>query len=47
MYQTSLVQQAQSIQELLRKHSHKGSAQSSELVLFDQLVQIDTEELEN
>lgn len=44
MDQMRLVQQAQGIQQLLRKHADESSAQSTELVLFDELVQVDTEQ---
>jgi hypothetical protein len=47
MYKTSLVQQAETIQELLSKDSHKRRAQAPELVLLDQLVQIDAKQFEN
>lgn len=40
-----LVQQTESVQELLCKYPHQGGAQPSELVLFDQLVKIDAEQL--
>ncbi len=46
MYESSFVQQAQPIEKLLRKYSYKCCAQPSELVLFDQLVKIDTQQLE-
>jgi len=39
-----LVQQAQGIQQLLSKHTDKSSAQSTELVLFDELVKVDAEQ---
>ena len=47
MYESRLAQQAQPIEQLLRKNSHQRRAQNSELVLLDQLVQIDTEQLEH
>jgi hypothetical protein len=40
------VQQAQGIQQLLGKYPDKGSAQSTELVLFDQLIKINAEQFE-
>ena len=44
---TSLVQQRQSVQQLLCKHTNQGCAKAPELILFDELVQVDTEEFEN
>ena len=41
------VQQAQPIQELLRKHTDECRTKTPELVLLDQLVKIDTEQLEH
>lgn len=43
MDQMSLVQKAQGIQQLLCKDTDESGAQSSELVLLDQFIQIDTE----
>jgi hypothetical protein len=43
MYEASLVQQAETVQELLSKYSHKRRAQASELILLDQFVEIDAE----
>jgi hypothetical protein len=43
MYQSSLVQQTQPIQKLLRKDSDECRAQASELILFDQFVQVDAQ----
>lgn len=45
--QSRLAQQAQAVQELLSKDAHKSGAQTSELVLFDQLVKVDREQLED
>ena len=42
-----LTKQTQPTQQLLRKHSDQRSAQSSELVLLDQLVQINAQQLEH
>jgi hypothetical protein len=44
--QTSLAKQTQAAQQLLGKDSHKSGAQSSELVLLDELVQVDRQQLE-
>ena len=43
MYEPCLVQQAQTIQQLLRKDSYERRAETSKLVLLDQLVQIHTQ----
>lgn len=42
MYYSGLVEQTQSIEKLLGKDSDKGSAEATELILLDQLVQVDT-----
>jgi hypothetical protein len=47
MYQSGLVEQGQTVQELLCKYTNKRCAEPSELVLFDQLVQINAEQFEN
>ena len=47
MNQLRLVQQTQAVQELLRENSHKRGAQSSELVLLDELVQVHREQFED
>lgn len=47
MYETSLVQQRQPIQQLLCEHAHERCAETPELVLFDQLVEIDAQQFEN
>lgn len=47
MYDPCLVQQAQSIQQLLCEHPHKGRTETSELILLDELVQIDAQQLEH
>lgn len=39
----SFVQEAQRIQELLCEDTDKSRTQPSELVLFDKLVEVDTE----
>lgn len=41
--QMSFVQEAQRIQELLCEDTDKSRTQPSELVLFDKLVEVDTE----
>lgn len=46
MYESSLIEKSQSIQQLLCKNPDKSCAQSSKLILFDKLVKIDTEKLE-
>jgi F0F1-type ATP synthase epsilon subunit len=45
--QAGLVQQAQAVQELLGEDAHQGSAEAAELVLLDELVQIDTQQLQH
>lgn len=47
MNQSSFVQEAKRIQELLGEHPYKGRAQPPELVLLDELVQVHTEQLED
>ena len=47
MNQLRLTQQAKSIQQLLRKHPHKRRAQSPELILLDQLIQIHGQQLKH
>ena len=47
MNELRLPKQSQTIDELLCKHPDECSAQSSELVLFNQLVQVDAQKLEN
>lgn len=42
-----LVEQTQSIEQLLGKYAHQGRAKTSELVLLDQLVEVDTKQLEH
>lgn len=46
MNQMRLVQQTQGIQQLLCKHANKGGAQSAELVLLDELVEVDAKQFE-
>jgi hypothetical protein len=46
MDQMRLVQQAQGVQQLLSKHSDECSTQSTELVLLNELVEVDTEQFE-
>ena len=36
MYQLGLTQQAQPVQQLLRKHAHQSRTEPSELILLDQ-----------
>jgi len=47
VYDSSFVQQTKRVEQLLRKYSHEGRAQTAELVLFDQLVQVDTQKLKD
>lgn len=47
MYQSGLVEQSQSVQKLLCKHSNKCCAEAPKLVLFDKLIEVDTKQLEN
>lgn len=47
MDQASLIQKRQPVQELLSEDPDQSCAKTTELVLLDQLVQVDTEELEN
>jgi hypothetical protein len=47
MDQFRFVQQTQAIQQLLRKYSYKRSAQSSELILLDELIQVHREQLKD
>ena len=47
MNKSSLVEQAQSIQQLLCKYTNKRCTQATELVLLYQFVQIDTEKFED
>lgn len=47
MDEPCFVQQSQAIKQLLSKYTNQGSAETSELVLLYQLVQIDAEKLEN
>lgn len=46
MNDASLVQEAQSVQQLLGKHPHECCTKPSKLILLDQLVQVHTEKLE-
>ena len=46
MNQVSFIEKTQRIQQLLRKDANQGCTQSSELILFDQFVQVDAEEFE-
>jgi hypothetical protein len=41
MDQARFAKQTQTAQQLLGEDSHKSSAQSSELILLDELVQVD------
>jgi hypothetical protein len=47
MDQMRLVQQAQSIQQLLSKHADEGGTESTELVLLNELVEVDTKQFES
>jgi hypothetical protein len=47
MDQTSLVQQCQTIEELLSKHANQRSAETPELVLLDKFVEVNTQELKD
>ena len=47
MDQFGLAEQAQAIQQLLRKDAHQRRAQPSELVLLDQLVEIGREQFKD
>jgi hypothetical protein len=47
MYQTSLVKQRETVEKLLSKHANQSSAESSKLVLLDELVKVDAKELKN
>jgi len=45
--QSRLAQKAKAVQQLLCKHSHKGGAETSELVLLDQFVQVDRQQFKD
>ncbi len=45
--QPRLVQQSEAVEKLLREDSDQRGAEATELVLLDQLVQIDTQQLEH
>jgi hypothetical protein len=47
MDKASLVQQAESVQQLLSKYPHKRRAKASELILLDQFIQIDAQQFEH
>jgi hypothetical protein len=47
MDEASFVQKTQAIQQLLRKDPDECRAQSSKLILFDQLVQVHAQQLED
>lgn len=47
MNQACFVEETKAVQELLSEDSHQSGAQSTKLILLDQLVEIDTEQLEN
>jgi len=47
MYQTSLIEQCETVEKLLSKHANQSSAESSKLVLLDELVKIDAKELKH
>jgi hypothetical protein len=46
MDQMSFIQKTQRIQQLLRKDTNECRAQTSELILLDEFVKVDTEQLE-
>lgn len=47
MDQSSLIEQAETIEKLLRENSDERGAEAAELILLDELVQIDTQKLKN
>ncbi len=47
MYQSSVLQHRQRIQQLSRKHLDKLQAQASELIVLDQLVEIGCQTLKD
>ena len=47
MNQTRLVEQTQSVQQLLCEDSNESGAQPSELILLDQFVKIDAQQLKD
>lgn len=47
MYQPRLVQQTKRIEQLLRKDPNQRRTQSTELILLDELVEVDTQQLKD
>jgi len=47
MYYSRSIQEAQSIEQLLCKHSYERSTEATKLILLDQFVQIHTEEFKD
>lgn len=47
MNESRLVQKGEAVEQLLGKDSDQGGAEATELVLLDELVQIDTKQLED
>lgn len=47
MNKSRLVEERKAIEELLRKDTDQGCAQSAELILLDKLVQVNAQELKN
>jgi len=47
MDQSSLIEQRQTIEELLGKDTDQSRAETAELVLLDELVQVDAEQFED
>lgn len=47
MYQPSLVEESQAVQELLSKHPHQCGTKTPELILLDQLIEVDAEQLKD
>ena len=43
MDQSRFVEKAETVQELLGEDANQGGAETAELILFDQLIQIDAE----
>lgn len=47
MYQPRFTEQAQPVEQLLRKHPHQRGTQTPELVLLDKFVQVDRQQLKD
>jgi hypothetical protein len=45
--ETGLVEERETVQELLRKDAHEGGAEAPELVLLDELVEVDAQQLKH